>query len=185
MFFINTVSYAVHSCASHHVPCRARNRFVVNRASALTSDEMVECNRRLVPLAGGVVHFSASFPRTGLARRPVPIRCLEIYNAELHHKHVQHRQKYIQSEYWRARLLRLDIPERLPFWRFSTSVFRQQQQLVCEQLRVGQLRLRWNDLCDVPESSQCRYMKVSRIRSGIPRQKNCLAHRRSSRSGMR
>lgn len=72
VLFINTISDAVHSCTCHDVPGRALNRLVINRTSTSATDKM--CGGRFIPFTGRIVHFIASKPQTGLARRPVPIR---------------------------------------------------------------------------------------------------------------
>lgn len=56
MLLINSITYAIHPGTRHHISCRTGYRFVVDRPTALTADEMIKCHRGLVPLASVVVH---------------------------------------------------------------------------------------------------------------------------------
>nr|UMW95522.1 hypothetical protein [Salmonella enterica] len=44
MLLIDSITYAIHPGARHHISCRTGNRFVVDRPTAITADEMIKCH---------------------------------------------------------------------------------------------------------------------------------------------
>lgn len=66
MFFIHTITNAIHTCTSHDEVCRTLDGFVVNFSTASSSNKMVHCDRRWIPTTALNVYFSSASPDAGL-----------------------------------------------------------------------------------------------------------------------